>query len=65
MSWSSENEACSSILDFLHWLNYRVRSSHEKTVAVVYSLDNTQEVTSCFAASSVRYLRMELMRFSS
>ena len=29
------------------------------------SLDNTQEVTSCFAASSVRYLRMELMRFSS
>ena len=23
MAWSSENEACSSILDFLHWLNYR------------------------------------------
>ena len=22
MAWSSENEACSSILDFLHWLNY-------------------------------------------
>ena len=21
MAWSSENEACSSILDFLHWLN--------------------------------------------
>ena len=29
------------------------------------NLDNTQEVTSCFAASSVRYLWMELMRFSS
>ena len=26
----SENEACSSILNFLHWLNYRVRSAHEK-----------------------------------
>ena len=22
IAWSSENEACSSILDFLHWLNY-------------------------------------------
>ena len=64
MAWSSENEACSSILDFLHWLNYSVWSAHEKRVAVV-CLDNTQEVTSCFAASSVRYLWMELMRFSS
>ena len=28
------------------------------------NLNNTQEVTSCFAASSVRYMRMELMCFS-
>ena len=35
MAWSSENEACSSILDFLLWLNYRVQSAHEKRVAVV------------------------------
>ena len=35
MAWSSENEACSSILDFLQWLNYRVRSARENRVAVV------------------------------
>ena len=37
MAWSSENEACSSILDFLHRLNYRVRSAHGKNIAVVLS----------------------------
>ena len=35
MAWSSENEAFISILDFLHWLNYRVWSAHEKRIVVV------------------------------
>ena len=61
MAWCSENEAYSSILDFLHRLG--AGSAHEKRVAVV-CLDNTQEVTSCFVASSVGYLQMELKRFS-
>ena len=47
---SSENEACSSIIVS----DFLHRLNY-----------NTQEVTSCFAASSVRYLRMELMRFNS
>ena len=45
MAWSSENEACSSILDFLHWLNYRVRSAHEKTVAVVSQIYSQRSIS--------------------
>ena len=35
MAWCSENEACSSILDFMHRLNYRVGSAHDKRIAIV------------------------------
>ena len=35
MASCSKNKACSSILDFLHWLNYRVGSAHEKRIAIV------------------------------
>ena len=35
MAWYSENEACSSILDFLHRLNYRAGGAHEKKIAIV------------------------------
>ena len=33
MAWCSENEVCSSILDFLHWLNYPLH-----TVAILKCL---------------------------
>ena len=37
MAWCSDNEACSSILDFLHRLNYRVGSALENRIAIVKS----------------------------
>ena len=55
MACCSENGACSSILDFLHRLNYRVGSAYEKSQncnSLIWTND-TQEVISCFAASSV------------
>ena len=55
MAWCSEDGACSSILDFLHRLNYKVGSAHEKSRncnSLIWTTD-TQEVTGCFAASSV------------
>ena len=43
MAWSSENEACSSILNFLHWLNYRGRSAHEKNAQQLFTHSSEEE----------------------
>ena len=45
MAWCSENEACSSILDFLHRLNNRAGSAHENKFAIVYSGLYTRSVS--------------------
>ena len=51
-------------LDFLHRLNYRVGSAHEKRIAsLIWAIH--KKLTVVFTASSVRYRRVELMRFSS
>ena len=35
MAWCSENKMCGGILDFLHWLNDRIRGTHEKGIKVI------------------------------
>ena len=52
------------VLNFLERLDDRIRCTHEETVAVV-ERERIWEVTRVLAASSVRNLRIELMRLSS
>ena len=53
------------VLNFLERLDDRIRCTHEETVAVQSSREKIQEVTRVLVASSVRNLRIELMRLSS
>ena len=54
----------SIIMDFPHGLNNRAESVREKRIASIIWTKH-KKFTSCFVPSSVMYLRMELMRFSS
>ena len=35
LTWWSENKTCSSILDFLHWVNNRIRGTYEKGITII------------------------------
>ena len=53
MAWCSENKACSSILDFLHQLNIRARSAHERRIAIVSSRQYTSYQLFCCIFSDI------------
>ena len=42
MAWRSENKTCSGILDFLHWLNNRIRGTLKKGIAIIWSRQYTR-----------------------
>ena len=61
---SQENESCSKVLNFLEKLEHRITCTHKETFAVV-NRERIREVTRVLAVSSVRNLRIELMRLRS
>ena len=64
MTRCHENESCSKVLNFLERLDDSFGCAHEETVTVIKPREDVGGNKS-FVASSVRNLRIELIRLSS